>query len=75
MNRPRFVWADDSETSLRSPPPHSWLLQPMLFYRLGKKCGEKTSLAIGEAMAIDHDCEGCRVDDEGAGTNAQLAKR
>jgi hypothetical protein len=32
-------------------------------------------LAIGEAMAIDHDCEGCRVDDEGAGTNAQLAKR
>jgi len=27
----------------------------------------KTELVIGEAMAVDPDCEGCRLDDDGAG--------
>jgi hypothetical protein len=27
---------------------------------------------IGEAMAVDHECEGCRLDDDGPGTNARI---
>ena len=40
----------------------------MLFYRLDKSV-VKNELVIGEAMAVDPDCEGCRLDDEGARTN------
>jgi len=45
----------------------------MLLCPLAKK-SVQNELVIGEAMAVDHGCEGCRLDDEGAGMNAQLSK-